>query len=177
MYFLKACSVCMCTYMPEEGIRSLYRWSSWQLNSGSLEKRPVFLIAKPSHLSWFFAQDYLTNHNQQPAIHPHVTLRVLKFTYPMKSSQMSLICKNYLQLEKSHPSQSTRQITVSCCGQSDAVPHPTPGIKANTFLYFCFFFFLRNQNSKIVITLYQKNLRQFRLYQKNLASHDSEKTI
>jgi hypothetical protein len=35
---------------------------------------------------------------------------------------------NDLYLEESHSSQSMRQIIVSCCGQSEAAPCPTPGI-------------------------------------------------
>jgi hypothetical protein len=40
-----------------------------------------------------------------------------------------------MQLEKSCPYQSTRQIIVTCCGQSKAAPYPTSGIKTKTFYY------------------------------------------
>ena len=59
-------------------------------------------------------------------------------------------CRNYLQLAKSWtPFQSTRP-NHSRCGQSEAAPHPTPGIKMKT--YICGFLRRRNQNSKIVTT-------------------------
>jgi hypothetical protein len=40
---------------------------------------------------------------------------------------------NYLQLSETRPCQSTRQIIVSCCGQSETVPYPIPGIKTKTY--------------------------------------------
>jgi hypothetical protein len=47
--------------------------------------------------------------------------------------QTSYPCRNYLQLAKSHPCKSTRQIIVSCCGQSEAGPYLTLGIKTKTY--------------------------------------------
>jgi hypothetical protein len=46
--------------------------------------------------------------------------------------------RNYLQLAKSHACYSTRQIIVSCCGQSEAAPYPIPKWKhiLIIFLYF-----------------------------------------
>ena len=55
---------------------------------------------------------------------------------PSKKSpefQMSHNHRNYLQLAKPHLCQSMRQIIVSCCGQSEAAPYPTPGIKTKTY--------------------------------------------
>jgi hypothetical protein len=41
---------------------------------------------------------------------------------------------NYLQQAESHPCQSTRQIIVSCCAQSEVhPPYPTLGIKTKTY--------------------------------------------
>lgn len=44
-----------------------------------------------------------------------------------------LNCQNYLQLEKSHPCQSTKQIIVSCQRQSEAAPYPTAGFKMKIY--------------------------------------------
>lgn len=40
---------------------------------------------------------------------------------------------NDLQRAEPRPCQSTRPITVSCCGRSEAAPYPTPEIKTNIF--------------------------------------------
>jgi hypothetical protein len=41
--------------------------------------------------------------------------------------------RNYLQLAESSPCQSMRQIIVSCCEQSEAVPYLTPEIKIKAY--------------------------------------------
>lgn len=47
----------------------------------------------------------------------------------------SYICRNYLQLAKSHPYQSMRQIIVNCCGQFKVASYPIPGLKAKAYSY------------------------------------------
>jgi hypothetical protein len=97
-------------------------------------------IIRISH--FFFVHNYLiatTSNQQQPAL----PLWALAFTYPWKSPQSfkwHTFFRNSLQVAKLHPCQSTRQITVSCCGQSEASLYPTPGVKQKhipiIFLYF-----------------------------------------
>ena len=117
---------------------------------------------------FFCAREYLTNYNQQqattnniqPATHQQPPASQTTSIYiPSEKSpefQTSHNHRNYLQLAESCPCQSTRQITASCCGQSEAAPYLTPRIKIKTYSYAIsfFFFFLRNQNSRIVTTFF-----------------------
>lgn len=59
--------------------------------------------------------------------------------------------RNYLQLTKSCLSWSTRQITVSCRGQCEAAPYPTPGTKVKTHSHniSVFFFFKETRTTKL----------------------------
>jgi hypothetical protein len=88
--------------------------------------------------SFFFANnDFKTIANSKQPV-THFASWGLSIHIPCEKFpefQMSLNCRNYLHLAKSCPYQSMRQIIVSCCGQSEAVPYPTPGIKAKTYSY------------------------------------------
>ena len=54
LFMYNECSICMYTCMPEEGIRSHYRWlwatlcGCWELNSGPLEEQTMLLTSEPS---------------------------------------------------------------------------------------------------------------------------------
>jgi hypothetical protein len=65
--------------------------------------------------------------------------------------QISHNCRNYLQLEKSCPCQSMRQIIVNCWGQSKAAPYPTPGIKTNTHSQSISVLFKETQTPKLLL--------------------------
>lgn len=86
------------------------------------------------HMTTYKPQPTTTNH--QPTIHPnswHPSIYIPSEESP--GFQMSDTCRNQLQLEKSRPCQSTRQIIVSCCGQAEAAPCPTPHIKTKPHSY------------------------------------------
>ena len=102
-----------------------------------------FFVASLIFASWylvswfFFVHGYLTNHDQQqqPTTH-HVSWGPSTYIPPENFQEFPVPHnhRNYLQLAKSCPWWSTKQIIVSCCGQSEAAQHPTPGIKMKTFL-------------------------------------------
>lgn len=85
--------------------------------------------------------------NSKQLLPPHPSLGLLHYILSQEPSefQMSHICRNYLQVAKSYPCQSTRQVIVCCCGQYEATPYSTPRIKTKT--YFHNISVLRNQNS------------------------------
>jgi hypothetical protein len=76
---------------------------------------------------------------------------------------------NYLQPAESHPCQSTRQIIVSCCGQSEVVPYPTP--RTETKAHSCNIMgLLKKPKLSLHVCLWRT------LLQEKQAKHDSNNT-
>lgn len=97
----------------------------------------------------FFVPNFFTNRDQQSTYPPSQRPSIYVPSEEFPELQMSHYRSNCLHLTKPCSWPSMEQVTVSCCGQTEAAPKPAAGIKMKTYCQNISVIFLKKPKLKL----------------------------